>query len=231
MPDGFLYYSGYSSYIFLLPAIIISLIAQIGVKSAFSKYSRVNCNISGAEAARRVLEANGVSGVRIERVAGNLTDHYDPRTNVIRLSQSVYDTYSIAAVGVAAHEAGHAVQHAQRYLPIKLRAAILPVAQIGSNFSWILFMIGLVAGLPLLIDLGIIFFCAALAFQVVTLPVELNASARAMQTIKEQNLLLEDSQISGARKVLRAAAMTYIAAVIMSLMQLLRLLAISRNRR
>lgn len=236
MPDGFLfypgYYMGYYSYlIYLLPAIIISLIAQFRVKSAFSKYSNILCNISGAEAARRVLEANGVTGVSIERVQGSLTDHYDPRTNVIRLSETVYDTRSIAAVGVAAHEAGHAVQYAKRWAPIRLRGAILPVCQIGSSLSWPLFFIGIMFSMPFLVDLGIVFFCAALFFQILTLPVEFNASKRAISAIRTDNILTAEDDIRGARKVLSAAAMTYVASVIMSLLQLLRLLSMARRRR
>ena len=232
MPNGFLFYSGYYSYmIYLLPAIIISLIAQMAVKSSFSKYSKVLSNLSGAEVARRVLEANGVTGVSIERVSGSLTDHYDPRTNVIRLSETVYDSYSISAVGVAAHEAGHAVQYAKHYAPIKIRGAILPVAQIGSSLSWPLLLIGIMFSFSFLIDLGIVFFCAALLFQVITLPVEFNASSRAIRAIRENGLLSSASDIRGAKKVLSAASMTYVAAVIMSLLQLLRLLALANRRR
>lgn len=228
-----MYFSGYySSYlIYVLPALLISLLAQIAVKSSFSKYSKVGCNMTGAEAARRVLEQNGVYNVQIERVSGQLTDHYDPRTNVIRLSESVYDAPSIAAVGVAAHEAGHAVQYAKGYAPIKIRGAILPVSQIGSQLSMPLLLLGIVFSFNFLIDLGIIFFCAALLFQLVTLPVEFNASRRAMNAIREGNLLLGDDAVRGASAVLRAAAMTYVAAVIVSVMQLLRLLSLAGRRR
>jgi len=222
----------YSSYIiYVLPALLISLAAQIAVKSSFSKYSKVYCAMTGAQAARRVLEINGVSGVRIERVSGQLTDHYDPRTNVIRLSESVYDAASISAVGVAAHEAGHAVQYAKGYVPIKLRSAILPVSQIGSQLSMPLLLLGIVFSFELLINLGIIFFCAALLFQLVTLPVEFNASRRAMSAIESGYLLTDERSVKGARSVLRAAAMTYVAAVIVSVMQLLRLLSLAGRRR
>lgn len=222
----------YSSYIiYVLPALLISLAAQIAVKSSFSKYSKVYCAMTGAQAARRVLEINGVSGVRIERVSGQLTDHYDPRTNVIRLSESVYDAASISAVGVAAHEAGHAVQYAKGYVPIKLRSAILPVSQIGSQLSMPLLLMGIVLSFELLINLGIIFFCAALLFQLVTLPVEFNASRRAMSAIESGYLLTDERSVKGARSVLRAAAMTYVAAVIVSVMQLLRLLSLAGRRR
>lgn len=222
----------YSSYIiYVLPALLISLAAQIAVKSSFSKYSKVYCAMTGAQAARRVLEINGVSGVRIERVSGQLTDHFDPRTNVIRLSESVYDAASISAVGVAAHEAGHAVQYAKGYVPIKLRSAILPVSQIGSQLSMPLLLIGIILSFELLINLGIIFFCAALLFQLVTLPVEFNASRRAMSAIESGYLLTDERSVKGARSVLRAAAMTYVAAVIVSVMQLLRLLSLAGRRR
>ena len=222
----------YSSYIiYVLPALLISLAAQIAVKSSFSKYSKVYCAMTGAQAARRVLEINGVSGVRIERVSGQLTDHFDPRTNVIRLSESVYDAASISAVGVAAHEAGHAVQYAKGYVPIKLRSAILPVSQIGSQLSMPLLLMGIVLSFELLINLGIIFFCAALLFQLVTLPVEFNASRRAMSAIESGFLLTDERSVKGARSVLRAAAMTYVAAVIVSVMQLLRLLSLAGRRR
>ena len=222
----------YSSYIiYVLPALLISLAAQIAVKSSFSKYSKVYCAMTGAQAARRVLEINGVSGVRIERVSGQLTDHFDPRTNVIRLSESVYNAASISAVGVAAHEAGHAVQYAKGYVPIKLRSAILPVSQIGSQLSMPLLLMGIVLSFELLINLGIIFFCAALLFQLVTLPVEFNASRRAMSAIESGFLLTDERSVKGARSVLRAAAMTYVAAVIVSVMQLLRLLSLAGRRR
>ena len=187
--------------------------------------------MTGAQAARRVLEINGVSGVRIERVSGQLTDHFDPRTNVIRLSESVYDAASISAVGVAAHEAGHAVQYAKGYVPIKLRSAILPVSQIGSQLSMPLLLMGIILSFELLINLGIIFFCAALLFQLVTLPVEFNASRRAMSAIESGYLLTDERSVKGARSVLRAAAMTYVAAVIVSVMQLLRLLSLAGRRR
>lgn len=226
---GWGYYSSYIIYI--LPALLVSLAAQFAVKSSFSKYSNVFCSMTGAEAARRVLEQNGVSGVRIERVTGQLTDHYDPRTNVIRLSESVYDAASIAAVGVAAHEAGHAVQYAKGYTPIKLRGAILPVAQIGSQLSMPLLLIGIVLSYGFLINLGIIFFCAALLFQLITLPVEFNASRRAMNAIQNGYLLTDENAVRGAKSVLRAAAMTYVAAVIVSVMQLLRLLSLAGRRR
>ena len=226
------YYYGFDPlYLYLvLPAILLSLIASMRVKTTFSKYSGIPAALSGADAARRVLESNGVTGVRIERVSGNLTDHFDPKTNVIRLSDSVYGSYSISAVGVAAHEAGHAVQHAVGYTPIKIRSAIFPVSSLGSRLSLPLLLIGLLFNFTFLMNLGVIFFGAALIFQLVTLPVEFNASARALGAIRS-NALLDEKQISGAKKVLTAAAMTYITSFLVSLTQFLRLLALTNRRR
>ena len=230
---GGLYYYGFDSlYLYLVvPAIIIALWSQIKVKTTFSKYSAYRTDISGADAARRVLELNGVHGVKIERVSGNLTDHYDPRTNTIRLSQSVCDSYSISAVGVAAHEAGHAVQYAKGYFPIKLRSVILPVCNLGSQLSLPLLIIGLIFNFYFLVKLGVLFFCGALIFQLITLPVEFNASSRAIASLKNGAVLLADNDIKYTKKVLTAAAMTYIAAALVSLAQLIRLIAITNKRR
>lgn len=230
---GGLYYYGFDSlYLYLVvPAIIIALWSQIKVKTTFSKYSAYRTDISGADAARRVLELNGVHGVKIERVSGNLTDHYDPRTNTIRLSQSVCDSYSISAVGVAAHEAGHAVQYAKGYFPIKLRSVILPVCNLGSQLSLPLLIIGLIFNFYFLVKLGVLFFCGALIFQLITLPVEFNASSRAISSLKNGAVLLADNDIKYTKKVLTAAAMTYIAAALVSLAQLIRLIAITNKRR
>ncbi len=227
------YYYGIDPlYLYLvLPAIVLSLFAQIKVKSTFSKYSNHLCNFTGADAARRVLESNGVFDVKIERVSGNLTDHYDPKTNVIRLSDSVYDATSISAVGVAAHEAGHAVQYAKSYSPIKIRTAIYPICNIGSQLSMPLLLLGLLFNFAFLMNIGIIFFGVTLVFQLVTLPVEFNASSRALAALRDSNILLDDSEIKGARKVLSAAALTYIAAFLVSLTQFLRLLALTNRRR
>ncbi len=230
---GGLYYYGFDSlYLYLVvPAIIIALWSQIKVKTTFSKYSAYRTDISGADAARRVLELNGVHGVKIERVSGNLTDHYDPRTNTIRLSQSVCDSYSISAVGVAAHEAGHAVQYAKGYFPIKLRSVILPVCNLGSQLSLPLLIIGLIFNFYFLVKLGVLFFCGALIFQLITLPVEFNASSRAITSLENGAILLTDNDIKYTKKVLSAAAMTYIAAALVSLAQLIRLIAITNKRR
>ena len=228
---NFYYYGIDSLYLYLVvPAIIIAVILHVRVKSTFAKFSAFHCHMSGADAALKVLAANGVTGVRIERVSGSLTDHYDPRTNVIRLSDSVYDAYNISAVGVAAHEAGHAVQYAKGYTPIKLRAVILPVCNLGSQLSLPLLIIGLIFNFSFLVKLGVIFFCGALVFQLITLPVEFNASRRAIETLRNESMVSAE-EISAVKKVLSAAAMTYVAAVFVSLMQLIRLIAISNRRR
>ena len=224
----------------LQPVLICALFAlwaSHNVNSTFKKYAKQfsGRGITGAQAAQRVLLANGIHGIRIERVSGNLTDHYDPRTNVIRLSDSVYDDTSTAAIGVACHEAGHAVQYAVGYAPIKLRAAIIPVTNFGTRIAWPLMLLGvLLSGMSYafynLVYVGIACFSLSLVFQLVTLPVEFNASRRALVAIEEGNILTDD-ELVGARKTLRAAAMTYVAAVATSLAQLLRLLAIYGNRR
>ena len=228
-----MYYGIDGYYILLvLPAIIFSMIAQSKVNSAFDKYSKVfsRRGITGADAAMAVLRLNGVSGVRVERVSGRLSDHYDPRTNVIRLSDSVYGATTVAAIGVAAHEAGHAVQYAYGYFPIRLRAAIIPVTQIGSNLAMPLIMIGLVLNTSLLIKAGLVFFFTSVVFQLITLPVEFNASNRAIDAIAEAGLLYED-ELHGAQKTLSAAALTYVAALMVALAQFLRLLMIFGRRR
>ena len=229
---GWLYYYGIDPlYIYLvIPAILITVFAQFKVKSTFSKYSRVSVNLTGAEAAKQVLEQNGVWDVRIEKVAGNLSDHYDPKSNVIRLSEGVYSASTAAAVGVAAHEAGHAVQYAKRYGLIRLRMAIIPICNIGSQLSMPLVMLGFIFNFSILINLGIIFFILALLFQVVTLPVEFNASSRALKGIRDGNLLSGENY-KGAKRVLSAAAFTYVAALLVSLAQLIRLIAIANRRR
>ena len=223
--------------VLVLPCIILSMWASSSVKNTFARYSKSHSirRITGAQAAQRVLSANGVNGVRIERVSGDLTDHYDPRTNVIRLSDSGYDATSVAAIGVAAHEAGHAVQYARHYAPIKLRAAIIPLTNIGSKLAMPLILLGVVLSFlgsfsTALIYLGIAAFALSLVFQIVTLPVEFNASRRAMRAIADSNILTEDEQ-RGARKTLTAAAMTYVAATAVALSQLIRLLVLFGGRR
>lgn len=230
------YYYGFDmTYIYLvLPCLLLSMWASHNVNSTFKKYSKQFSlrRLTGAEAAQRVLAANGVHGVRIERVSGNLTDHFDPRTNVIRLSDSVYSNTSTAAIGVACHEAGHAVQYAVGYAPIKLRAAIIPLTNFGSKIAMPLILLGLLFSAfgDTLITLGIASFGLSLVFQLVTLPVEFNASRRAMEAIDSANLLTEEEQ-RGARKTLTAAALTYVAATAVALAQLLRLIAIFGGRR
>ncbi len=233
------YYYGFDwTYVVLvLPCIIFSLWASSSVNSTFQKYSQQlsRRHITGAQAAQRVLSHNGVTGVRIERISGNLTDHYDPTTNVIRLSDNVYDATSTAAIGVACHEAGHAVQYARNYAPIKLRATIIPLTNFGSRIAMPLILLGLVMSFlgsfsTVLIYLGIACFGLSLVFQLVTLPVEFNASRRAMEAIESAELLTQEEQ-RGARKTLTAAALTYVAATAVSLAQLVRLLAMFGGRR
>lgn len=230
---GLMYYD-WTYILFMLPCLILSLVCSAKVKSNFSKYSKVynSRRMTGAQAAQQVLMAHGVTGVRIEPVRGNLTDHFDPRTNVIRLSESVYNAQTVAAVGVACHEAGHAVQHAEGYVPNKIRSAILPVANIGSRLSWIILVIGMLLPVQFnfVITIGIVLFSASVLFTLVTLPVEFNASSRALKTIQSTGMLNSD-EYTGAKKVLSAAAMTYVAAAATSIMQLLRLLLIFNRRR
>lgn len=223
--------------VIVMPCIILSLIASARVNSTFQKYSRQisRRRLTGAQAAERVLIANGVHGVRIERVGGNLTDHYDPKANVIRLSDNVYDNPSTAAIGVACHEAGHAVQYAKSYAPIKLRAAIIPITNIGSKLAMPLILLGILFNFLgeasyTFVYLGIGCFSLSLIFQLVTLPVEFNASRRAVIAMESQELLSDD-ELKGAKKTLSAAAMTYVAATAVALAQLLRLLLIFGRRR
>ena len=227
------------TYLYLvLPAIVFSLWASARVKSTFKKYSQQysSSHITGAQAAQRVLYANGLTDVRIERITGSLTDHYDPKENVIRLSSPVFDSTSTAAIGVAAHEAGHALQYAQGYAPIKLRAAIVPATNIGSKLAIPLVIIGLVMSYMSqtyisIAYAGILLFAICVFFQLVTLPVEFNASHRALLAIEGQGML-SDEELEGSRKVLSAAAMTYVAALAVSLAQLLRfLMLVSGSRR
>ena len=235
------YYYGYgfdwTYLVIVLPCLLLSMWASSSVNSTFRKYAGVRSmrGLTGAEAAQRVLAANGVRGVRIERISGNLTDHYDPKTNVIRLSDSVYGSTSVAAIGVACHEAGHAAQYAHDYAPIKLRAAIIPVTNIGSKLAMPLILIGILfSSLGSLsygiVYLGIACFSLSLIFQLVTLPVEFNASRRAMEAIESTGLLTPEEQ-RGAKKTLTAAAMTYVAATAVALAQLVRLLLLFGGRR
>ena len=224
--------------VLVLPCILLSLWASANVNSTFKRYSTQYSRrgLTGAEAAERVLRANGVSGVRIERISGNLTDHFDPKSNVIRLSDNVYGNTSTAAIGVACHEAGHAVQYAQDYAPIRIRSAVIPATNLGSKLAMPLILIGLLINSfgdlsYFLIYLGIACFGLSLVFQLVTLPVEFDASHRAMEAIAQTELLTQEEQ-QGARKTLRAAALTYVAATAVALSQLLRLIVLfGGNRR
>ncbi len=221
-----------STYILIIIGFALTLIAQFGVKSTYSKYAKVYSSrgYTAADVARQILDRNGLYKIRIERVAGDLTDHFDPKANVVRLSDSTYGSNSVAAIGVAAHECGHAVQHAVGYVPIKLRNAIVPVVNIGNTAALPLFFIGLILGMTGLALFGVLLFSLVLVFQLVTLPVEFNASRRALN-ILEQNNMLYDEELKGARKVLTAAAMTYVAAVASTALQILRLLTILNRRR
>ena len=216
--------------IILIPALIFSLIAQLMVKGTFSKYSGVRNSrgYTGADAARAILDRNGLSYIRIEHINGELTDHYDPGANLIRLADSVYNNDSVAAVGVAAHEAGHAVQYAEGYGPIKVRSAIIPITQFGSNLSTPLVILGIIFSSNVLITAGILLFCTVVLFQAITLPVEFNASGRALKVLREEHFL-DDDEMKGAKSVLTAAALTYVAAMFSALASLARLLLI-RNR-
>ncbi len=227
-----MFYYWDSTYILVIFALLLSMFASFGVNSTFNKYKKLKTQrgITGRDAARRVLDMNGLQHIRIERVSGNLTDHFDPRAGVIRLSDATYDDTSVAAVGVAAHEAGHAVQHAVGYTPIKVRNSIVPIVNIGNALSMPLFVLGLILGMTGLAYMGVILFSLTLVFQLVTLPVEFNASRRAISILDESMMLYED-EIGPAKKVLKSAAMTYVAAVAATALQLLRFLLILNSRR
>lgn len=218
----------------LIPGILFSIFASIKVRTTYKKYSKIgnSKNITGRAAARRILDSAGLSNVKIEPVGGNLTDHYDPRAYVLRLSEGVYDSTSVAAIGIAAHEAGHAIQHARQYSPVVIRNAIVPVVNIATNASWIIFLIGLFFNNDtgwVLMNIGIFLFLGAVIFQIITLPVEYNASSRAVAELGSLNLG-DGQDLKGVRKVLGAAALTYVAALLMALLQLFRLIAL-RGRR
>ncbi|MDO4287670.1 MAG: zinc metallopeptidase [Eubacterium sp.] len=223
------------TFILLIPGIIIAGIAQAQVSSAYKTYSRVATKngMSGAEAARRLLDVNGLGNVHIEGIAGELTDHYDPRGKVMRLSGGVGGGRSVAAVGIAAHETGHAIQDKEGYWPLRFRNAIVPVCNIASNMAWPLFFIGLLFGASSvlgnwLMDLGILLFCVSLVFYIITLPVEFNASRRAVAALTQYQLISPSEEV-GVKRVLRAAALTYVASALMAFLNLVRLLLL-RNR-
>ncbi|MBM6826528.1 zinc metallopeptidase [Mordavella massiliensis] len=223
------------TYIFVLVGLIICLAASAKMRSTFSKYSRVrnHWGMTGREAAEQVLHRAGIYDVRVEHISGNLTDHYDPRSKVLRLSDATYNSTSVAAVGVAAHECGHAVQHATGYVPLKLRSSLVPAANFGSSIAWPLILIGLLINgqsSALFLNLGILAFSLAVLFQIVTLPVEFNASSRALHLLSGNGMLYED-EVRSVRKVLTAAALTYVAGAASAILQLLRIIVLSNSRR
>ena len=226
-----LFYSD-PTYVLILIGIVVSLMASAKLNSTYQRYSAVRsvCGLTGAEAAKRLLNTQGIYDVTIRRVAGNLTDHYDPRTKTVNLSDAVYGSTSLAAIGVAAHECGHAMQDAGDYAPLRMRAALVPVANIGAQLSWPLIIIGILLGGSPLISIGIILFSLAVLFQIVTLPVEYNASHRAV-TLLDSTGILAGQEVGQTRKVLNAAALTYVAAAAASILQLLRLVLLFGNRR
>ncbi|KAJ51506.1 hypothetical protein BD780_001932 [Clostridium tetanomorphum] len=221
-----------SSFIILIPALIIAGWAQMKVKSTFNKYSRINSinGYTGAQVARKLLDSHGLFDIPVELVQGKLTDHYDPTNKVMRLSSEVYYGTSVASIGVAAHETGHAFQHEEKYSPLIIRNSIVPIVNFSSNVSWVIFFLGFLFGLPNLLNIGIILFTAVVAFQLITLPVEFNASNRALMVLENKGMLYGE-EIDGARAVLKAAAMTYVAAAITAIAQLLRLIILSNSRR
>lgn len=229
MPDFLLNY--YVIYILLIAAFIFSIFASVNVKSTFRKYNRLPSSMgkTAAQVAREILDSNGLYNVQVGVIHGELTDNYNPKTNTVSLSSSVYNSTSVGAIGVAAHEVGHAIQYAQDYFPIKIRMAILPFAQFGSSAWMLFFILGLVFDNHILRGIGIILFAAIVLFQLITLPVEFNASRRALSTIKNQGFLY-GAEYTGAKKTLTAAAMTYVASLAVAILQLLRLIANSRRR-
>ena len=220
------------TYVLLIIGMVLALAASGKMKSTFARYQQVRSHsgLTGAQTAQRILNAAGIYDVTIVPISGSLTDHYDPRTKTVSLSEDIYDKTSLAAVGVAAHECGHAIQHAIGYAPLEFRSAIVPVANFGSTLSWPLFLIGLFSGIRPLVTAGIVLFSLAVLFQLVTLPVEINASSRALKMLQSTGILGSDVT-KGARKVLTAAAMTYVAALAASILQLLRLLILAGGRR
>jgi Zn-dependent membrane protease YugP len=220
-----------STYILVLVGFVLCLIASARVKTTFAKYSKVRSmsGCTGAEAADRILHMAGIYDVRIEHVNGNLTDHYDPRNKVLRLSDSVYGQTSVAAIGVAAHECGHAIQHAKGYVPLAFRSSLAPAASFASNAAWPIIIVGFIFGLSrILLPFGIILFSVAVLFQIVTLPVEYNASNRAIRILADTGILYQD-ELKQSKKVLKAAALTYVAATAASILQLIRLILLSRR--
>lgn len=228
---GYFYLDQY--YIMLVvPALIISMIAQMQVKSTFGKYSKIGSarNMTGAEVARHLLQSNGIYDVQVSQVRGQLTDHYDPRKKVLRLSESTYASTSVAAIGVAAHETGHAIQHDVKYAPLILRSTLVPVANFGSTAGPYIAILGLFMNLPVIINIGLLLFSAAILFYLITLPVEFNASKRAIESLDKDGILA-GNELASAKKVLRAAAMTYVASALVAVASFLRLLLLAGQRR
>ncbi len=228
-----MYYWGYdSTYILLIIGMLISCVASARMNQAYNKYRTVpsRSGMTGAQAARKILQAAGIYDVQIGEVAGKLSDHYDPSSKRVNLSSEVYHGCSLAAVGVAAHECGHAIQHAVQYAPLNFRTAIVPLANIGSSLSWPIFLLGLLTSIGPLVTVGILMFSLAVLFQLITLPVEFNASRRALVMLKSTGILGEQ-EVKGAKTVLSAAALTYVAALFAAILQLLRLVALSRRRK
>lgn len=227
-----MYYWYDSTYVLVIIGLLLSLFASFGVKATFAKYKKVQSwrGLTGADVARRILDAHGLQGVGIEHISGDLTDHFDPRSNVVRLSDATYSDTSVAAIGVAAHETGHAIQHAEAYAPIKVRNSMVPAVNICNTLSMPMFIIGLILGMTNLALVGVVLFSATLLFQIVTLPVEFNASNRALNILYETGML-EPDELKGSKKVLRAAGMTYVAAAAATALQVLRLLLIVGGRR
>jgi len=217
--------------VLLIPALILSGYAQHKIRSAYARYSQVRSRrrFTGAQAAERVLYGAGIKDVTIEEIPGNLTDHFDPRKKTLRLSSGVYQSESLAAVGIAAHEAGHAVQHAQNYVPLSIRSLIVPVASFGTNGAWIMFILGLLAHAKPLMNLAIMLFSCGVVFYLITLPVEFNASSRAIRLLVHEGIIDQD-EVPHTKKVLSAAALTYVAAALMAVMQLVRMLLLRNSR-
>ncbi len=226
------YYYFYPTYILVLIGVVISMAASANVRGSFQKYSQVfsRRGIRAEQAAEQILQNAGIFDVQIQRVQGNLTDHYDPRSKTLRLSESVYGSSSVSAIGVAAHECGHAIQHAGGYVPLKLRGALVPVVNVASTISMPLILAGLILGFFGLARIGVVLFSAVLLFQLVTLPVEFNASSRALRVLGSTDILYEE-EVGTARKVLRAAALTYVASAVATALQLFRLLLLTNRRR
>lgn len=218
------------TYVLVLIGALICFIASVNVNRTFKKYNKYgnSCGMTSQKAAQLILQSAGIYDVSIERVSGNLTDHYSPNDKVLRLSDSVYGSTSVAAIGVAAHECGHAIQHKEEYGPLKLRSASVPIANIGSKFSWPLIVVGLIIGIMEMAKIGVLLFTFVVFFQLITLPVEFDASRRAL-TILDNSDMLADDELSGARKVLTAAALTYVASLFSSILQLLRLLLLTQG--